>query len=95
MKIAVLTDVHGNLPALQAALRGIRREGCDAIFHTGDSIGIGPYPAECLELLLNTPNPDETSCTSSGTLNPPIWMRYSVIWIQISCSMATIIRIRT
>lgn len=55
MKIAVLTDVHGNLPALQAALRVIRREGCDAIFHTGDSIGIGPYPAECLELLLNTP----------------------------------------
>ena len=55
MKIAVLTDVHGNLPALQAALRGIRREGCDAIFHTGDSIGIGPYPAECLDLMLNTP----------------------------------------
>ena len=51
MKIAVLTDVHGNLPALQATLRGIRREGCDAIFHTGDSIGIGPYPAECLDLI--------------------------------------------
>ncbi len=55
MKIAVLTDVHGNLPALRAALQAIRREGCDAIFHTGDSIGIGPYPAECLELLLDTP----------------------------------------
>lgn len=55
MKIAVLTDVHGNLPALQAALRAIGREGCDAIFHTGDAIGIGPYPAECLELLLDTP----------------------------------------
>ena len=55
MKIAILTDVHGNLPALQAALRGIGREGCDAIFHTGDSIGIGPYPAECLDLILNTP----------------------------------------
>ena len=55
MKIVVFTDVHGNLPALQAALQAIRREGCDAIFHTGDSIGIGPYPAECLELLLDTP----------------------------------------
>ncbi|MCY3773256.1 MAG: metallophosphoesterase family protein [Gemmatimonadetes bacterium] len=55
MKIAILTDVHGNLPALQAALRAIRREDCDAIFHTGDSIGIGPYPAECLDLILNTP----------------------------------------
>ena len=55
MKIAVLTDVHGNLPALQAAMRAIRREDADAIFHTGDAIGIGPFPAECLELLLGTP----------------------------------------
>lgn len=54
MKIAVLTDVHGNLPALQVALRAIRREGADAIFHTGDAIGIGPFPAECLELLMST-----------------------------------------
>jgi predicted phosphodiesterase len=56
MRIAVLTDVHGNLPALQAALQSIRKEGCDAIFHTGDAIAIGPYPGECLELLLHTPN---------------------------------------
>ena len=35
MKIAILTDVHGNLPALQVALRAIRREGVDAIFHYG------------------------------------------------------------
>ena len=55
MKIAVVTDVHGNLPALKATLRAISREDCDAIFHTGDSIGIGPYPAECLDLILNTP----------------------------------------
>ena len=54
MKIAVLTDVHGNLPALQAALKAIRREGADAIYHTGDAIGIGPFPAECLQLLLDT-----------------------------------------
>ncbi len=54
MKIAVLTDVHGNLPALQAVLRAIRREDADAIFRTGDAIGIGPFPAECLELLLST-----------------------------------------
>jgi putative phosphoesterase len=54
-RIAVLTDVHGNLPALEAALRAIQADGCDAIVHTGDAIGIGPYPAECLDLLLGTP----------------------------------------
>jgi len=56
MRIIVITDVHANLPALEAALESIRAEGYDALFHTGDTIGIGPYPAECLELLLNTPN---------------------------------------
>lgn len=55
MKIAVITDVHANLPALQAALQAIRHEGSDLIVHTGDTIGIGPFPAETLALLLNTP----------------------------------------
>jgi predicted phosphodiesterase len=54
-KIAVITDVHANLPALDAALAAIAREGCDAIYHTGDAIAIGPYPAECLDRLLHTP----------------------------------------
>lgn len=52
MRVAVLTDAHGNLPALEAALAMIRAAGCDAIYHTGDAVGIGPYPAECVELLL-------------------------------------------
>ncbi len=56
MKIAIMTDAHANLPALQAALGAIRAEGCDALFHTGDAIAIGPYPAECLDLLLGAPN---------------------------------------
>ena len=56
MRIAVLTDVHANLPALQAALDAIHRAGCEAIYHTGDAIAIGPHPAECLDLLLSTPN---------------------------------------
>jgi predicted phosphodiesterase len=55
MRIVVLTDVHANLPALRAALKAVRAEGYDAIFHTGDAIGIGPFPAETLDLLLATP----------------------------------------
>ncbi len=56
MKIAVVTDLHANLPALRCALDAIRREGFDLIYHCGDVIGIGPHPAECLDLLLNTKN---------------------------------------
>lgn len=56
MRIAVITDVHANLPALMAALTAIAREGYDLLVHTGDAIGIGPFPAECVERLLSTPN---------------------------------------
>ncbi|UCF10362.1 MAG: metallophosphoesterase family protein [Candidatus Bipolaricaulota bacterium] len=55
MKIAVLTDAHANLPALEAALAAIARERCDLIVHTGDAIAIGPYPRETVELLLSLP----------------------------------------
>jgi predicted phosphodiesterase len=52
-RIAVFTDVHANLPALDAALAEIDRLGVDAIYHTGDAIGIGPFPAECVDRLLS------------------------------------------
>lgn len=54
-RLAVLTDVHANLPALTAALAAIAAEGVTALVHTGDAIGIGPYPAETLDRLLHTP----------------------------------------
>lgn len=53
MKLAVLTDVHANLPALRAALRALEQEGFDLLVHLGDAIAIGPFPSECLELLLS------------------------------------------
>ena len=54
-RIAVITDTHGNVPALDAALREIDRLGADEVYHTGDAIGIGPFPAESLERLLSRP----------------------------------------
>jgi len=53
VKIAVITDAHGNLPALKAALKNIEEEGCDAVYHTGDAVGIGPFPNESLDLLIS------------------------------------------
>lgn len=51
-KIAIFTDTYGNLPALQAALTAIQAEHSDAIYHLGDAIGIGPFPAECLDIIV-------------------------------------------
>ena len=55
IRVAVITDARANLPALEPARAAIARAGCDAIYHTGDAIGIGPHPAECLDRLLRTP----------------------------------------
>ncbi|MCB0037955.1 MAG: metallophosphoesterase family protein [Anaerolineales bacterium] len=54
-KFCLITDVHANLPALAAALGAIQQEGYDRLIHLGDVVAIGPQPAECLDLLLNTP----------------------------------------
>ena len=56
MKIAVITDVHANLPALQAFKDRTLVDGYDQIVHLGDAIAIGPYPRECLEMLLGFKN---------------------------------------
>lgn len=50
MRIAALADVHANLPALRAVLDDAARCGCDRIYHAGDLIAIGPYPAEVVDL---------------------------------------------
>lgn len=55
-RIAAVTDAHANLPALEAALAALAEVRCDAIYHTGDVVGFGPYPAETLDRLLHTPN---------------------------------------
>lgn len=52
MSYAVLSDVHGNLEALQAVLKHIRKSGpVDEIFFLGDAVGYGPNPDECIALL--------------------------------------------
>ena len=49
--MAALYDIHGNLPALEAVLTEVDREGVDAIVCGGDLLW-GPMPAECLDVLL-------------------------------------------
>ena len=51
MKIALISDIHGNLPALEAALEDIRIEGADQIVFLGDAATMGPHPRETLDLL--------------------------------------------
>ena len=46
MRVAVLSDIHGNLHALEAVLAEADAEGVDAIWCLGDVVGYGPRPNE-------------------------------------------------
>ncbi|MFN3649547.1 MAG: metallophosphoesterase family protein [Armatimonadota bacterium] len=49
MRYGILSDIHANLPALEAAVEALRREGVDRFLCTGDLVGYGPHPNECVE----------------------------------------------
>lgn len=49
--VAVITDIHGNLPALQAALARIDELGIETIYCGGDLVGYGPHPNEVCALI--------------------------------------------
>jgi diadenosine tetraphosphatase ApaH/serine/threonine PP2A family protein phosphatase len=47
MRVAVLSDIHGNLHALRAVLDAVAAEEVDALWCLGDLVGYGPRPNEC------------------------------------------------
>ena len=49
--VAVITDLHGNLAALQAALARIEELGIESVFCGGDLVGYGPHPDEVCALI--------------------------------------------
>ena len=51
MNIALFSDIHANLPALQAVLADIDRRKPDAIYCQGDLVGYAPYPNEVIRLI--------------------------------------------
>ncbi len=48
-KIALLSDIHANLPALEAVLREVKSSGAEDIVFLGDIVGYGASPAECVK----------------------------------------------
>jgi putative phosphoesterase len=51
MRVAVITDIHANLPALEAVLEFIDGEGVDQVYCGGDLVGYGPHPNEVCALI--------------------------------------------
>ena len=51
MRVAVVSDIHGNLQALEAVLGSIEQDAPDAIWCLGDLVGYGPRPNRCCALV--------------------------------------------
>jgi predicted phosphodiesterase len=51
MKYALISDVHANLPALEAVLEDVARRRVAATYHLGDLVGYAPWPNETVALL--------------------------------------------
>ena len=51
MKIAVLSDIHANLVALKQTLDLIDSMQTDAVWCLGDTVGYGPHPQECVDII--------------------------------------------
>jgi predicted phosphodiesterase len=51
MKIAVLSDVHGNVPALEAVFDDLDQWRPDQVIFNGDVVNRGPYSLRCLQLI--------------------------------------------
>ena len=49
---AIVSDIHGNFVALEAALADIKSQNVDSIVCLGDIVGYGPQPCECLDVAI-------------------------------------------
>src|SRR3977135_2545263 len=51
VKVAILTDIHSNLPALEATLAAIDEAGSERRWCLGDVVGYGAQPDQCTKLV--------------------------------------------
>ncbi len=88
MQFIIISDVHGNLEALDAVLREVKNRYTGDILFLGDSVGYGPDPEECIRILrresrlLLAGNHDRavTGKTDISYFNP--YARSAIEWTQ-------------
>ncbi|WP_214482239.1 metallophosphoesterase family protein [Bacillus sp. SM2101] len=53
-RIALVSDIHGNIPALEAVLLDIKQRGIEKIYCLGDLVGKGPHPEKSIDIIRDT-----------------------------------------
>lgn len=96
MRIAIFSDVHGNLSGLKAVLADIDRRGADLVIFAGDLCLAGPRPADTLRLVLDRRIPSVVGNTDgwiAGLAEPPAPAAKLVDWTRTRLSGGEIARL--
>lgn len=99
MKYAIISDLHGNLEALQAVLDDASRK-VDAIVCLGDIVGYNANPRECLRLVRETcalviaGNHDQAACGVRPYDDFNDWARQAMDWTRAQLSAAEMAYLR-
>ena len=86
MKLAFISDIHGNLAALEAVLNCLSEEGCFKTLCAGDIVGYGPDPKACIQLIRERDIPcvkgnhDEWAVHGRGSFGMSRDARISLSW---------------
>lgn len=67
MKIAVISDIHGNMQALTAVLKNIKKENCEKIFCLGDLAMAGPEPSKTIDKIKSLIETEDLTCIQGNT----------------------------
>src|SRR3989442_3927425 len=86
--IAVISDIHGNLLALQAVLQDLARVGHSQVIVAGDLALGGPRPAECVELIRRRGYPAIRGNTDEWLFSAPDAITDAISWASTQMSDA-------
>jgi 3',5'-cyclic AMP phosphodiesterase CpdA len=67
MRVAIFSDVHGNLPALEAVLADIAAQKPDLVYCLGDLVGYGASPGEVTERIRSERSLRSWATTTTGS----------------------------
>lgn len=79
MKLAIVSDVHGNLAALEAVIEDVGSVKPDLVVHGGDLAVNGPHPAECVDRIRELGWPGIAGNTDLALWTLPETLRESVV----------------
>jgi predicted phosphodiesterase len=85
MRIALISDIHGNEVALEAVLKDIKKAGVDQIACLGDVVALGPLPVAVLQMIQDLDCPCVLGNHDAFMIDPPPWF----ILIQMFPSLLT------